>query len=335
MRRASTIYEDIMDEYRKDLTNRNNKQKEKIKLQNLKCDFTKKFLYSIVKEHNTKQVTEHYKKKLKEIRKSIRTARFFPSKKEKSILEYSFLNDQNNKKKSHKTETVPNNINTTHIAHYRGSIIKMNTFKSSKNFSEKYEKYCIKKQETKFSNYKPTIIKLIRQNNLSNKNIKKIPKITKINKLKKNKSAVFINNDLQITDNIIDLKENPTEKFNNEKTKKKVCNQKRFQKWYELEAEYEKIRKLKLEIIKNEVEANRKIIEDEERKQETFKPRINKKSIQIFNKNYSNMKFNDRLDKLYKNQKIKDQKAYKFTFIPSSYSARTKMQTQEKLRYLI
>ena len=317
MKQIPTFYEDLMNEYQKDLIYRN-KLKQKIQLQNMKCEFTKKFLYSIVKEQNTKEVTECYKKKLKDIRKSIRPIRFPSTEREKSILEYSFLNVHKNKKKIRKIDSVPNNLNTTKI---RSSIRKINNNELLKNFTEKN---CFKKQENKISSNNSTIINQIRKSNYSNKIFKN------------NKSISFINNDSQIFDIKNDLKKTSIKKkIYYEKIKPKVNNEERFKKWYKLEAEYEKIRKLKLEIIKNEADENRKIIENEEKKQETFRPQINKKSIQIFNKNYSNMDFNDRLNKIYSNKKIKDLKNHKLAFAPSSYTERTKMQTQEKLLYLI
>ena len=69
-------------------------------------------------------------------------------------------------------------------------------------------------------------------------------------------------------------------------TRNKSKNKNDFEKWYNYEKTWEKMKDMKLDIIKSEVEENKMCMNLFNKQQETFKPKINKNSENIFSQNY-------------------------------------------------
>ena len=89
----------------------------------------------------------------------------------------------------------------------------------------------------------------------------------------------------------------------------------RFIKWYEMSETWDKIKEARLNFIKKEIEDIRLIDELNERKEETFHPKISKKSEEIFKEKYSE-NFHERMEQ-YKNNKIYSTNKLKKQAMPS------------------
>ena len=89
----------------------------------------------------------------------------------------------------------------------------------------------------------------------------------------------------------------------------------RFNKWFEMSETWDKIKEARLNFIKKEIEDIRAIDELNERKEETFHPKISKKSEQIFKEKYSE-NFQERM-KQYENNKIYCENKLKKQAMPS------------------
>ena len=86
-------------------------------------------------------------------------------------------------------------------------------------------------------------------------------------------------------------KNNSTSSFSaSEKESYKSRNKSRstidFEKWYNFEKTWQEMKNLKLNIIKNEIEENKMYMNKKNKKEETFKPKINKNSEILVNKKY-------------------------------------------------
>ena len=98
----------------------------------------------------------------------------------------------------------------------------------------------------------------------------------------------------------------------NQKSKKrnKTDSNFRFNKWFEMNETWDKIRQAKLNFIKNEVEDIKNYEELLERKEETFHPKISKNSEQILKEKYSN-NFQERIQQYHNNKKYCENKIKK------------------------
>ena len=92
-----------------------------------------------------------------------------------------------------------------------------------------------------------------------------------------------------------------------------------FKNWYKYEKAWEQIKEMKRELIEMEMEERKNELMYQEMMEETFRPKINKKSIEIANKNYPK-DFYDRVIKFEKKKKLNNQiinKRYTPTFKPN------------------
>ncbi len=156
------------------------------------------------------------------------------------------------------------------------------------------------------------------------KNIRNKPKISEGSKrIMENKSQLplYLRID-QIQEDKINNLSQIKKKFQKEKIiKRNTYRDKfedknlRFNKWFEMSETWDKIKEARLNFIKKEIEDIRAIDELNERKEETFHPKISKKSEQIFKEKYSE-NFQERM-KQYENNKIYCENKLKKQAMPS------------------
>ena len=137
----------------------------------------------------------------------------------------------------------------------------------------------------------------LRINDIQKQHNEEIEKLKKKYEYKNNKSNY--NNDLYSSNSITE---------NESKTKSRNASHTNydFEKWYNHEKTWQKMRTIKLSILKSEIEENKEYMNKNDKDEETFKPKINKNSTILVNKKYDN-DFYLRL-KHYQNNKNKKMK---------------------------
>ena len=300
-----------------------NLNKEKKYIENNKYQELKEFLNPIVKEEETKQLLNYYiTKYCKNLNKPLSTGK---NDKNKPILEYSFLTDRRQSIKNEKYDLRTNNSN-------KNITNNINNKNKSKNNSSKNINSKNKINSLSFI-YNVNIKKNNRRSEIINFNIHKIAKnlynegkikeqdtnkniidLRKIQNIVKNievgnseekKNVSFVNKEENGTFHQLEKVKSMNKKNGNNKKKR---NNEKFNIWYSFGKDWEKIKEIRKDIIKMELEEKENECFLEEKEEETFRPKINKKSSKIVSQLYPN-DFYDRLihfekKKLLRNKKI-------------------------------
>ena len=310
--------EDSPPSKRKDLKQNNDDNNNKYKL-------LRDFLNPIIKEERIRQILSYYKRISKQNKYSSYSLR--KTKSNKTILDYSFITFRRKiKKKKGKNKKV--NINNSNR-----SINSVNTINKNKANSIKYNSYRFSHPKNKsiFNSNLLNLKKAINQPNINNNNDninnnkqsldissnkekeKENKKNTSINKISNNNSYKSKNKYLNKTEiihkkNFKKFTTNMTNEVSSLNNTKKVGMG--FTKWYNYGKEWEKIKNLKKYIIYKEIEEKKDEMIFREKIEETFRPKISQKSIDIVNKNYPN-DFYERLIIFEKRKKLNDKKINK------------------------
>ena len=277
----------------------------------------KDFLTPILKEENKRQLLVCYKKKslkIENFSKSIKK-----NEKEKGILEYSFVTDRAPKNRKKNKNNKRSSFSTD-----RQSSKKKNKKKKLKfNIPNKNRSDInINKKTDNIKLIKPkkinkNILNSYNLNSERNKPYQKIEKINKFNKddikedKKRNKNYSMKKNNKDGNNKYIQesnrLSSEDISSIKNLESELTSRNRIGFNKWYNYGKDWEEIKMMKYCKIKNELEEKKNAILLEEKKEATFRPKLNKKSIQIVNKNYPN-NFFERLVKFEQKKKLNKRK---------------------------
>ena len=280
----------------------------------IKYKLLKDFLNPIMKEENKRQLLVCYKKnslKALNYSKSIKK-----NEKEKGILDYSFVTARflRNRKKNRKS-------NRSSFSSQRQSAKNKNKKLRFNIPNKNNSDININKETDNIKLVKPkkinkNILNTINLNSQRNKPYKKIEKINKLNKENinekkiKNKSNSMKKNNKdgnnkynQESNRLSSEDRSSFKNLESELRKNRIG----FNKWYKYEKDWEEIKMMKYCKIKNELEEMKNAILLEERKETTFRPKLNKKSIQIVNKNYPK-DFFERLIKFEQKKKLNKRK---------------------------
>ena len=156
------------------------------------------------------------------------------------------------------------------------------------------------------------------------KNIRNKPKISENSKkIMENKSQLPLYlRIVQIQEDKINNLNQKKNKYQKEKLIKRNTYRDKFEdknlrfiKWFEMSETWDKIKEVRLNFIRKEIEDIRAIDELNERKEETFHPKISKKSEEIYKEKYSE-NFQERIEQ-YKNNKIYCENKIKKQAMPS------------------
>ena len=282
----------------------------------------KDFLIPILKEQNAKELVACYNKMNKDKKSNI-SKKTNVSLKNKPILEYSFVNDNKNKKlkiplfqilfpnqyKEHlDKKNKERNIIINRPCRYL-SFKNINNFtnskfiKSTKNKTPTNEiKGRNNNINTKVSNTNYTIKSSLMKNNIQTTKNKKAIKATRsktpplylrLNEIaqKHNKEIEQLrkkyeyNYNKKSKEKNLDISEDFSETSSSVKSRNKVND---FKKWYNYEKTWMKLKDIKLNIIKTELEENEIYNNFYNKQQETFKPKINKRSELLVSNKYDN-----------------------------------------------
>ena len=275
----------------------------------------KDFLTPILKEENARQLVSCYSKQIVKEKNPVLKTNKNSSLKKRAILDYSFVTGNSNNKikiplfqilypsqyKKHEEKKLKENetkLIKRGCRHFSAPNIKFSKSNRNKKLSNPNNIFLENKQNKNISkNYKNIVNKIKNKNNIeesksTSSSINKKKAITpplylrikdiqqqhndEIDRLKK--KYEYKNND-----NSSKLSESENE-YN--KSRNKSFSPNNFEKWYNYEKTWQKIKNIKLNLIKNEIEENKLFMNKEIKDEETFKPKINKKSIALVNKKY-------------------------------------------------
>ena len=279
----------------------NNKNKQKI---------LKDFLIPLIQEQNKRQFLYYYRgciNKYLQKNNNSNTLRKNNSN-NKTILEYSFL--------TYREKLIENKIKQIRLKYLNKRINSNNNKKQNKNISSKNSKSHKKITSSNSSikniknnnpqNYRNANLSMKKNKSLTgNLNIKMVN--ININNHKRNKEEnIYDNNEKYLTRN---KKKNALNSLENKPflTKRESMG---FEKWYNYGKEWEKIKEIKRNIMSLEMEEKKNEMLDEERLEQTFRPKINRKSVEIVKSNFPK-DFYDRLIEFEKKKKINNKKIYK------------------------
>ena len=286
---------------------------------NINYKLLKDFLNPIIKEENKRQLLMCYKKhslKIQNYSKSIKK-----NEKEKGILDYKFATDRafKNRRKNRKNKRSSFSTNRQ-ISKIKNKKKKVKFNISYQNKSDININININKEIENIKLVKPikinkNIVNSFNLNSQRNKPYKKIEKINRLikedineDKIKnKNKNSSMKKNN-----------KNGNNKYNQESNRlssedrssvKNLTSRSRigFNKWYNYGKDWEEIKMMKYCKIRDELEEKKNAILLEEKNEATFRPKLNKKSIQIVNKNFPN-DFFERLIKFEQKKKLNKRK---------------------------
>ena len=308
-------------------SNNSSQRKEQQSIYNelLKDQFKKikEFLTPILKEENAKQLISLYNKKENSRKKQISVS----SVKNKpntvsAILDYSFVNED--KKQQNKIK----------IPLFQVLYPKQYKDYQEKMLKQKKEKKGLVKRPCRLRftaiNLIPSSLRLthIKSNIINRKSVSNFS----VNKAKTNKTEQTTPLYLRINEvNKIHEEEikKLKEKYYREKSSDnsesvtstnsyntKINRKKNFEKWYNCEKTWLKMKEVKLNLIKKEIEDNKSLAIEEEKKEETFKPQINKNSIKIFEEVHKEDDFLTRL-KNYQGKIKNNRKEREKNLVPS------------------
>lgn len=273
----------------------------------------KDFLNPIIKEENKRQLLQYYKKnslKIKNYSKSIKK-----NEKEKGILDYSFVTDRafkNRRKRRKNNRSSFSTKSQTSKSKNKKKKLKFNISyknKSDMNINKEIDNIKL----TKPMKINKNILNSFNLNSQRNKPYKKIEKINRIIKEDINEDKIRNKNSSMKKNN-----KNGNNKYNQESNR--LSSEDRssvknftsrnsigFNKWYNYGKDWEEIRMMRYCKIRNELEEKKNAILLEEKNESTFRPKLNKKSIQIVNKNFPN-DFFERLYKFEQKKKLNKRK---------------------------
>jgi len=301
----------------------------------------KDFLNPIIKEENKRQLLQYYKKnslKIKNYSKSIKK-----NEKEKGILDYSFVTDRafkNRRKKRKNNRSSFSTKSQTSKSKNKKKKLKFNIFnknKSDMNINKEIDNIKL----TKPMKINKNILNSFNLNSQRNKPYKKIEKINRLIKEDINEDKIRNKNSSMKKNN-----KNGYNKYNQESNR--LSSEDRssvknftsrnsigFSKWYNYGKDWEEIRMMRYCKIRNELEEKKNAILLEEKNEATFRPKLNKKSIQIVNKNFPN-DFFERLYKFEQKKKLNKRKINeKFTprFRPNLYKSNSCILSKRNYQY--
>ena len=237
-----------------------------------------------------KQYQEHLDKMTKE--KNISNNRPYinidiktPNKKVKEIKSSLIINSGNEKNSNYS----PKNKNPNEIESKR----KNNDYKSISIGNKKSNKYKMNNNRENRAKTPPLYLRLKEERIKHDEMMKELRKKYEFNY---NKNHTRNNNnsylDLSVTSSSVKSKNKTQDKYD-------------FEKWYNYEKTWMKMKDMKLNIIKSEIEENKTCMNLYNRQQETFKPKINKNSEFLASKYYEG----DFYIRLKNYQKNKERKA--------------------------
>ena len=292
------------------------KEQQSIYAELLKDQFKKikEFLTPILKEENAKQLISLYNKKENNKKKQLSVSQIKNKPNNISaILDYSFVHEEKNpqnkikiplfqilypkqykeyqekslKQKKSKKNLVsrPCRLRYTNTFNITQSNIKLSNIKSSIMKRKSVSHFSMNKiKSTKTEQTIPLYLRINEVNKIHEEEIKKLKEKYYGDKSSENSESATCTNSYMT----------------------KVNKKKNFQKWYNCEKSWLKIKEAKLKIIKKEIDDNKFQAMEEEKKEETFKPQINKNSKKIFEQVYKEDDFLTRLknyqDKIKKNR---------------------------------
>ena len=290
----------------------------------------KDFLTPILKEENARQLVSIYDKRMGKEKNPVKRNKR-SSMKNRGILDYSFMNEKSSKNKIR----IPL-FQILYPNQYKKYLEKR--LKQKKHYP--INRSCRHKNNSNTDIQKTKQVKIlvnksnssinINVNNLNkdNKDNNKKSKNSNTNKAIRSKTPPLY---LRLDDvekkhkkEIEKLKKKYEIKYNNNnsdtttsqndsyKSRNRKAN---FEKWYNYEKTWEKMKDIKLKMIKDEIEENKIYMNQNIKDEETFKPKINKKSEFLVNKKYDG-DFHLRL-KSYLNDKDKKAKMLQKKFEPS------------------
>ena len=301
----------------------------------------KDFLNPIIKEENKRQLLQYYKKnslKIKNYSKSIKK-----NEKEKGILDYSFVTDRafkNRRKKRKNNRSSFSTKSQTSKSKNKKKKLKFNISyknKSDMNINKEIDNIKL----TKPMKINKNILNSFNLNSQRNKPYKKIEKINRLIKKDINEDKIR-NKNSSMKKNNKDGNNNYNQESNRLSSEDRSSvknftsrNSIGFSKWYNYGKDWEEIRMMRYCKIRNELEEKKNAILLEEKNEATFRPKLNKKSIQIVNKNFPN-DFFERLYKFEQKKKLNKRKINeKFTprFRPNLYKSNSCILSKRNYQY--
>ena len=277
----------------------------------------KDFLTPILKEENARQLVSCYTKKITKKKSPILARNKNSSLNKRALLDYSFVNDNPNKikiplfqilfpkqYKRHFEKTQAKNKNLINrpcrqLSSPNFDIKNNQQVKKSSKSKQKNNNNLSAKQNNKYINKNNNMVKNIKSRNINNNKInsrtKTPPLYLRINdvqkqhndeieKLKKKYEYNYKNKNKNNNNSNFSLSD-----FESKSKSRNVTHSTYdFEKWYNYEKTWQKMRNIKLNIIKSEIEDNKEFMNKNDKDEETFKPKINKNSIIMANKKYDN-----------------------------------------------
>ena len=296
----------------------------------------KDFLTPILKEENARQLVLCYSKKMKNSQKPSFIRDRNCSLNNRSILDYSFVNENSNKTKIPLFQIMFPNQYKKHIEKKNKDIIDKGK-RAVRHMSAPNIKITNNKKYRRGSmpriNNKNNLLNNIQNNNIDKKNKNKNKSDNIINTINSKSSKKIVRaktpplylrlKDVQSKheEQIEKLKKKYEYNNNNNnnnnsnyssslndtsKTRNKAKSPHNFEKWYNYEKTWQKLKNIKINMLRNELEENKMFINQSVKDEETFKPKINKKSENLVNKKYDG-DFYLRLQ-AFQNNKIKKRK---------------------------
>ena len=290
----------------------------------------KDFLTPILKEENARQLVLCYSKKIeKEKNQKDKKNNKISSLNTRTILDYSFVNKNSKNKmniplfqilfpnqyKKHFNNNKGRNINqknkpnrhlsvpNINITNHKQVKKRNNSYKKNKNninLNKIKNRLNIKKKEiNKNKEINNNKDKSITSSNNNNNRAKTPPLYLRLNDVQKKHEKEMEELKKKYEYNYNNSSSNSVTPSESESfySRNKSHSTYDFKKWYNYEKTWEKMRNIKLNMIKNEIEENKMFINRNEKNEETFKPRINKNSEIIVNEKYEGNDFYSRLKK--------------------------------------
>ena len=271
----------------------------------------KDFLTPILKEENARQLVSCYKKKIAKSKNPLSRRNRHSSLNSRAILDYSFVNENSKSKikiplfqilfpnqyKKHleKIHNEKNNNNPINRPCRNLSIPNndiSNNIKQSKKLDKSKNINSNSKQNIKKNNINTKSVNIDKNNNPINNTkmfrSKTPPLYLRINDIQKKHNEEIEKLKRKYKK---DYKNNSSSNFTaseneSNKSRNKTHSTIDFEKWYNFEKTWQEMKNLKLNIIKNEIEENKMYMNKKNKKEETFKPKINKNSEILVNKKY-------------------------------------------------
>ena len=267
------------------------KEKEQERLIRAKSKILKDFLTTILKEENAKQLILNYShKSIKYKNKDIQKKKNSSIKKSNSILDYKFLKEN------------------------KGNKIKYPLFQifSPKKYNEFFETK-IKPKMNLVQRPCRALSAPNLKNDENNKNNIVIKGRNRNKKLSVYKSLPLYLRIDDVKKKHVEEMEKLEKKYNLSEKGKKHFDNGKFEKWYNDEKKWVKLKKIKVKILQKEIEENKEYSDYFERKEETYQPKINKNTDILISYKYNCNNFLSRLE-FYQNDKI-----HKFKFLEKRY----------------